>query len=216
MKSRAEEFIMAADWRSDLTACSMQQRVMPSTPDIAQDPDSLGGKILRMNRDGSVPADNPLTDSYVYSYGHRNPQGLTWSSDGSLYSSEHGNRANDEINLIEGGQNYGWPIIEGNQEQEDMVSPLFTSGGANTWAPSGMDYYDGRIYVAGLRGRAVFEFDLETDEQSEAVSGFGRIRDVLIEDDILYFISNNTDGRGDPKENDDKLYRLSIPRLNVV
>ena len=182
-----------------------------TVPELAQDPDSLGGKILRMNRDGSVPADNPFPDSHVYSYGHRNPQGLAWSSEGTLYSSEHGNRANDEINLIEAGQNYGWPIIEGNQEQEDMVSPLFTSGGANTWAPSGMDYYDGRIYVAGLRGRAVFEFDLETDEQSEAVSGFGRIRDVLIEDDILYFISNNTDGRGNPKENDDKLYRLSVP-----
>lgn len=181
-----------------------------STPDIAQDTESLGGKILRMNRDGSIPEDNPIPDSYVYSYGHRNPQGLTWSSDGTLYSSEHGNSANDEVNLIEAGQNYGWPIIEGDEEQEDMISPLFTSGNSDTWAPSGMDYYNGKIYVAGLRGSAVFEFDLETREQREVVSGFGRIRDVLIEDDQLYFISNNTDGRGDPKESDDKLYRLSI------
>ncbi|OJF91541.1 sorbosone dehydrogenase family protein [Alkalibacterium sp. 20] len=181
-----------------------------AVPDLAQDPDSLNGKILRMNRDGSIPDDNPFADSYVYSYGHRNPQGLTWSSDGKMYSSEHGSTANDEVNLIEAGQNYGWPIIEGEEEQEGMISPLFTSGDSETWAPSGMAYYDGRIYVAGLRGGAVFEFDLETGEQGEEVTGFGRIRDVLIEDDMLYFISNNTDGRGDPEENDDKLYRFSI------
>ncbi len=181
-----------------------------SAPDIAQDLDSLGGKILRMNLDGSIPNDNPYPNSYVYSYGHRNPQGITWSSDGTLYSSEHGSRANDEVNLIEAGQNYGWPIIEGNEEQEGMVSPLFTSGDTNTWAPSGMDYYDGKLYVAALRGSAVLEFDLETGEQREVISGLGRIRDVLIEDNYLYFISNNTDGRGNPAENDDKLYRISI------
>ncbi len=83
-----------------------------SVPNIAQDLDSLGGKISRMNLDGSNPSDNPYPNSYVYSYGHRNPQGLTWSSDGILFSSEHGNRANDEVNSIEAGQNYGWPIIE--------------------------------------------------------------------------------------------------------
>ncbi len=73
-----------------------------------------------------------------------------------------------------------------------------------------MDYYDGKLYVAALRGSAVLEFDLETDEQREVISGLGRIRDVLIEDNYLYFISNNTDGRGNPEENDDKLYRISI------
>lgn len=181
-----------------------------SVPELAQDLDSLAGKILRMNRDGSIPDDNPYSDSYVYSYGHRNPQGLTWSSDGIMYASEHGNNANDEINRIEPGENYGWPIIEGNEEEEGMMKPIFTSGAEETWAPSGMDYYDGKLYVAGLRGSAVYAFDLETDEQRKIVSDFGRIRDVSIEDDLLYFISNNTDGRGDPDENDDKLYRLSI------
>ena len=185
-----------------------------SVPNIAQEIDSLGGKILRMNLDGSIPSDNPFPNSYVYSYGHRNPQGLTWSSDGMLFSSEHGNRANDEVNLIEAGQNYGWPIIEGNDEQEGMVSPLFTSGNANTWAPSGMDYYDGKLYVAALRGSAVLEFDLETGEHREVISGFGRIRDILIEGNYLYFISNNTDGRGYPEENDDKLYRILLSELH--
>ncbi|MFC0471912.1 sorbosone dehydrogenase family protein [Halalkalibacter kiskunsagensis] len=185
-----------------------------SAPDIAQDLDSLGGKILRMNLDGSIPSDNPYPNSYVYSYGHRNPQGITWSSDGILFSSEHGSSANDEVNLIEAGQNYGWPIMEGYEEQEGMVSPLFTSGDADTWAPSGMDYYNGKLYVAALRGSAVLEFDLETGEQREVITGLGRIRDVLIEDNSLYFISNNTDGRGTPEENDDKLYRVSLSELN--
>lgn len=182
-----------------------------SVPELAQDLDSLAGKILRMEPDGSIPGDNPFRDSYVYSYGHRNPQGLTWSSDGTLYASEHGNDANDEINRIEAGGNYGWPIIEGNEEEEGMMTPIFTSGKDETWAPSGMDYYEGKLYVAGLRGSAVYAFDLETEEQREVISGYGRIRDVEIEDELLYFISNNTDGRGDPEENDDQLYRRSVP-----
>ncbi|WP_010529495.1 PQQ-dependent sugar dehydrogenase [Lentibacillus jeotgali] len=185
-----------------------------SDSEIAQDPDSLGGKILRMNLDGSIPSDNPFPDSYVYSYGHRNPQGLTWTSDGTLYASEHGNDANDEINRIEAGQNYGWPVIEGNEEQEGMVTPRFTSGDDSTWAPSGMDYDDDKLYVAALRGSAVIEFDLETGEHREVITGLGRIRDVLVDDSYLYFISNNRDGRGTPEESDDRLYRISLSELD--
>ncbi|MDV2683962.1 sorbosone dehydrogenase family protein [Alkalihalophilus lindianensis] len=184
-----------------------------SDPALAQDLDSLGGSILRMNLDGTIPDDNPFPDSYIYSYGHRNPQGITWSSDGTLYSSEHGSSANDEINEIEGGQNYGWPVIQGTEEQEGMVPPLFTSGADTTWAPSGMDFYEGKLYVAALRGTAVLEFNLETGEQREVITDYGRIRDVLIEEDSLYFISNNTDGRGNPQENDDKLYRISLSEI---
>ncbi|MBP1968578.1 glucose/arabinose dehydrogenase [Virgibacillus natechei] len=184
-----------------------------SEREIAQDLDSLGGKILRMNLNGSIPSDNPSPDSYVYSYGHRNPQGLTWSSDGTLYASEHGDNANDEINRIEAGQNYGWPIIEGNEKQEDLVSPLFTSGNEETWAPSGMDYDEDKLYVAALRGSAVLEFDLETGEYREVITDIGRIRDVLVEDNYLYFISNNGDGRGNPEESDDRLYRISLSEL---
>src|SRR5690625_3357903 len=185
-----------------------------SEREIAQDLNSLGGKILRMNLDGSIPDDNPFPDSYVYSYGHRNPQGMTWSSEGMMYASEHGESANDEVNLIEAGQNYGWPVIEGEEEQEGMISPLFTSGNENTWAPSGIDYDDGKLYVAALRGTAVLEFDLETNEQRELVTDLGRIRDVFIEDGFLYFISNNSDGRGNPQVNDDKLYRISLSESN--
>ncbi len=124
---------------------------------LAQQTDSLAGTILRMNLDGSIPEDNPFENSYVYSYGHRNVQGLTWLSDDTMYASEHGNSANDEINLIEAGENYGWPLIEGTQEQEGLVTPEFTSGSGTTWAPSGMDVYGRTLYVAGLRAmRSLF------------------------------------------------------------
>ncbi|WP_152658458.1 sorbosone dehydrogenase family protein [Oceanobacillus sp. CFH 90083] len=184
-----------------------------SEREIAQDLDSLGGKILRMNLDGSIPADNPFPDSYVYSYGHRNPQGITWSSDGVMYASEHGENANDEVNLIEAGENYGWPVIEGEEEQDGMISPLFTSGSNETWAPSGMAYDEDTLYVAALRGTAVLEFDLETEEYREVISDLGRIRDVRIEDNYLYFVSNNGDGRGTPENNDDRLYRIPLSEL---
>lgn len=177
---------------------------------LAQNLNSLAGKILRLNLDGSIPSDNPFKNSYVYSYGHRNPQGLTWSPEGTLYASEHGNRSNDEINKIELGLNYGWPEIEGMEEREGMVEPIFTSGSNNTWAPSGMGYYNGKLYVAALRGNAVLEFNLETGETSEIVTGLGRVRDVFVVDDTLYFVTNNTDGRGNPQPNDDKLYSISL------
>ena len=85
-------------------------------PSLAQDVTTLEGKILRINLDGSIPNDNPFPQSYIYSYGHRNPQGLAWSTDGTMYASEHGNAANDEINIIEKGKNYGWPLIEGTEK----------------------------------------------------------------------------------------------------
>lgn len=179
-------------------------------PEIAQDFSSLGGKILRMNLDGSIPQDNPNPNSLVYSYGHRNPQGLAWASNGELYESEHGPSANDEINLIQVGKNYGWPIIKGLERKAGMETPLFTSGANQTWAPSGMAYANGRLYVAALRGTTVLEFNVQTGEQQEIVTGLGRIRDVFIKDHQLYFISNNTDGRGNPQTNDDKLYRMPL------
>ncbi|GMA47473.1 PQQ-dependent sugar dehydrogenase [Tetragenococcus muriaticus] len=179
-------------------------------PSSAQDTDSLGGKILRLSLDGTIPEDNPMENSYVYSYGHRNSQGITWSEDGQMYASEHGDDANDEVNLIEAGENYGWPEIEGEEEQEDMVAPLFTSGEDETWAPSGATYHDESLYVAALRGSAVLEFDLENNEVQTLVSDFGRIRDTYVEDDDLYFITNNLDGRGNGRDNDDRLVRINL------
>jgi glucose/arabinose dehydrogenase len=180
--------------------------------ELAQDLNHLNGKILRLNQDGSIPNDNPFENSYVYSYGHRNPQGLVWAEDGTMYASEHGPNAHDEINIIEAGKNYGWPVIVGDDKQAEMESPLFHSG-STTWAPSGIAISDGKLYVATLRGNAVREFDLETKETREVVTGLGRIRDVFLEGDQLYFVSNNTDGRGVPQENDDKLYQISLSTI---
>jgi glucose/arabinose dehydrogenase len=183
-----------------------------TNPEIAQDLESLGGKILRLNLDGSVPVDNPFRNSYVYSYGHRNPQGLAWSEDGTLYASEHGPSAHDEINLIEAGQNYGWPEITGDDTKQGMEAPIFQSG-SDTWAPSGMAVLNGKLYVATLRGNALREFDPAAKTTREVVTNVGRVRDVLVDGDYMYFISNNTDGRGTPAAGDDKLYRVKIEEL---
>jgi glucose/arabinose dehydrogenase len=182
-----------------------------TTPELSQEKGSLNGKILRMNVDGSIPEDNPIDNSYVYSYGHRNPQGLVWIGD-TLYASEHGQSAHDEVNVIKPGANYGWPVIQGNEEKAGMETPLFQSGN-ETWAPSGMAVHDGRLYAATLRGNAIREFDLERNTTSPVITGLGRLRDVYIEGEYLYFVSNNTDGRGNPDEKDDKLYRVLLTNL---
>ncbi|WP_308464582.1 PQQ-dependent sugar dehydrogenase [Fictibacillus barbaricus] len=175
----------------------------------AQNIQSLGGKILRMDLDGTIPNDNPFSNSYVYSYGHRNPQGLAWDQNGNLYSSEHGLQAHDEINLIEPGKNYGWPVIEGDEQAPNMVSPLYQSGDV-TWAPSGIAIKDDKIYVANLRGERILVFDLTDKTVNTFFENAGRMRDVLIEGNALYTITNNRDGRGTPREGDDKLFRLPL------
>lgn len=182
-------------------------------PELSQDLDSLAGKILRMTIDGSIPADNPFEDSYVYSYGHRNVQGLTWTADGTLYASEHGNQANDEVNEIKAGLNYGWPMIEGEEETAEMKAPIATSGSQETWAPSGMDQHKNILYVAALRGNGILEIDLSSSEIKHHLTEYGRVRDVYIEEEMLYFITNNTDGRGNPTEEDDRLIRIGLSEL---
>lgn len=179
---------------------------------LAQDSRSLGGKILRLNLDGSVPEDNPFPDSPVYSLGHRNPQGLAWDEKGQLYSSEHGPSGYDEINKITPGKNYGWPAITGDEKKAGMESPLFHVG-TGTWAPSGIAYHEGSLYIGALRGEAVKTFDFEDKKAGNVVTGAGRIRDILIDGENLYFVSNNTDGRGNPDQEDDKLYRLPLSSL---
>ncbi len=178
-------------------------------PNNAQNVSSLAGKILRMELDGSIPNDNPINNSYVYSYGHRNPQGLAWDNSGKLYSSEHGQSAHDEINQIEPGKNYGWPVIEGDEKASNMVSPLFHTG-EGTWAPSGIEIKNGNIYVATLRGESIRVVDLAGTKAETVFEGAGRMRDIFIEEDALYSITNNRDGRGNPREGDDRLFKLTI------
>lgn len=175
----------------------------------AQDLASMNGKILRMKTDGTVPKDNPFSHSYIYSFGHRNPQGLAWDEKGQLYASEHGQSAHDEINVIEPGANYGWPLIQGDEKREGMKSPFIHSGDV-TWAPSGMVHHDGTLYVAQLRGQGVMAVDLKSGKLNQIVSDFGRIRDVFYSDGYLYVITNNTDGRGSPGPADDRLIRIPL------
>ncbi|GAA5343893.1 glucose/arabinose dehydrogenase [Planifilum fimeticola] len=179
----------------------------------AQNRRSLAGKILRLKLDGTVPADNPIPGSPVYSWGHRNPQGLDWSDEGELYASEHGPSGmpsgHDEINRIEPGKNYGWPEIIGNETRKGMESPLFHSG-SDTWAPSGLAVSGEKVYVACLRGEQVRVFDLKRRTSEAFLEDLGRIRDVAIRDGYLYLLTNNTDGRGDPRQGDDKLLRVKL------
>lgn len=172
-----------------------------AAPDNAQNPRSFNGKIVKLQEDGSFS---------IVSSGHRNPQGLAWNAEGELYSSEHGQSANDEVNKIEQGGNYGWPDIEGNESKGGMLSPLLTSGANETWAPSGMTFHNGLLYVAALRGEAILVIDPEAMKIAGKIEGYGRIRDIYSDGESLYFISNNTDGRGTPSEYDDVLYEISI------
>jgi len=188
---------------------------------LAQDRNSLAGKILRLKDEGSIPDDNPFNNA-VYSYGHRNVQGLAWDNSGRLWATEHGRSGIlsgfDELNLIEKGKNYGWPTIQGNQQKEEMVTPIINSGASDTWAPAGAAYADGSIFFGGLRGEAVFEAKLNGTKASiftkHLYKQFGRIREVALgPDKYLYITTSNTDGRGNPVTGDDKLIRVSLDRI---
>jgi glucose/arabinose dehydrogenase len=187
-------------------------------PNLAQDISSLAGKILRIDENGQVPATNPY-QNFVYSYGHRNPQGLAWDNRGRLWSTEHGATGNDEINLIEAGQNYGWPIIEGDQSREGMRRPALHSSRQETWAPAGLAIIDDVIYFGGLRGSALFEVRglISGDGEVQVIPHFkdvyGRIRAVKFHNDSVYFSTSNRDGRGNPRLGDDKVIRVNPESL---
>jgi glucose/arabinose dehydrogenase len=189
---------------------------------LAQDAASLAGKILRINRDGTTPRDNPFS-SPVYSYGHRNPQGIDWHpATGDLWASEHGNAGNDEINVIERGVNYGWPRIEGNQSMAGMQTPITFYSPAI--APSGASFYRGQrfpafvnnFFVATLRGTHIRRIRIDSNSPRRLVAQeallegrFGRIRDVISgPDGLLYFATSNNDGRGSVTSSDDRIARL--------
>ncbi len=195
--------------------------------DLSQNKNSVAGKILRINSDGSIPEDNPFSDSPIYSYGHRNPQGLDWDESGNLVATEHGPSgwhgvAHDEINVIVPGANYGWPDIIGSETMDGLVTPIMNTGD-DTWAPSGAAFYDGvkipqwtgKFFVATLRGNHLhmIDFDLEKNkvisDQKLFDGDFGRLRDVTTgPDGFLYVLTSNQDGRGAPEINDDRILRI--------
>ncbi len=190
-------------------------------PDSAQDIDSLSGKILRMDSEGNQIPDNPF-NNYVYSYGHRNPQGIAWDNEGRLWSTEHGpsglESGYDEINLIQAGGNYGWPEIKGDEAQDGMIRPVAHSGADDTWAPASLTFVDGSLFFGGLRGQTLYQAKIASSGKLDLVGHFreefGRLRNVTAIDSRLLFTTSNTDGRGDENPNDDKLYSVSLTQFN--
>lgn len=186
-------------------------------PDLAQDTNSLAGKILRVTDTGEVPDENPFQNP-VYSYGHRNPQGLAWDNAGRLFSTEHGRSGirsgYDEINQIEMGANYGWPESEGDTVREGTTGPLRHSGAFTTWAPASARFHSGSLFFGGLRGEALYEAVLEgeavTEVRTHLEGEYGRIRTVTVgPDGALYITTSNRDGRGRPEAGDDRIIRLN-------
>lgn len=185
-------------------------------PSSAQDTNSLAGKILRVDRDGKAASGNPFGNA-IYSYGHRNPQGITWDENGQLFATEHGSNATDEFNIIKIGANYGWPNITGSQTGGGITSPILQSGNNNTWAPAGLAYANGKFYFGGLRGNVLYEVGKVNGKYilTEYFKGeFGRIREVITgPDGMLYITTSNRDGRGIPSGGDDKIIRVNPLRL---
>ena len=183
--------------------------------DLAQDPDSLAGKILRVTADGDVPAGNPVPGSPLWSLGHRNVQGLGWAADGRMFASEFGQETFDELNLIVAGGNYGWPDVEGAGGQDaGFIDPLVTWPTSDA-SPSGLAVTDEGVYLAGLRGERLWRVPLATrglGEPQELFAGeYGRLRAVTVaQDGSLAVLTNNTDGRGEPRPGDDQLLIVAI------
>lgn len=194
----------------------------------AQDLNKMHGKILRINSDGSIPADNPFPNSAVWSYGHRNPQGIDWYPGTEvLWSTEHGPSGfdgpggGDEVNVIQKGKNYGWPLVSHNDNKEGLIAPLLVFTPAEAPA-SGMFYKSGKIsewknnfFFGCLRGNGIIRVVVDEKDPAKVISfekfatTFGRIRDITEgPDGYIYFSSSNKDGRGSPKDGDDKIYRI--------
>jgi len=185
-------------------------------PKLSQDLNSLAGKILRLHDDGKIPKDNPF-NSAIYSYGHRNPQGLAWDSEGNLWATEHGaSSGQDELNLIIKGGNYGWPTIRGDETQSGMITSKINSGSSDTWAPSGIAYHDNSLLFVGLRGESLFQAKIKNGEVTELLAHYrkelGRLRAVVIgpNEKYLYISTSNTDGRGTVRGGGDKIIRIPL------
>ncbi|MFD9981064.1 PQQ-dependent sugar dehydrogenase [Streptomyces massasporeus] len=182
---------------------------------LSQDKDSVGGKILRLTPEGEPAPGNPFPDSPVYSYGHRNVQGLAWDGKQRLFASEFGQDTWDELNAIKPGDNYGWPEAEGRSDDKGFHNPIdqWTTAEAS---PSGIAYAEGSIWMAGLRGKRLWRIPLNGTKASAEPQAFldgeyGRLRTVVpAGGDRLWLVTSNTDGRGSPKDGDDRILELRV------
>ncbi|MGW1718667.1 PQQ-dependent sugar dehydrogenase [Streptomyces sp. NPDC002156] len=182
---------------------------------LSQDKSSLGGKILRMTPEGEPAPGNPFPDSAVYSYGHRNVQGLAWDSEQRLFASEFGQDTWDELNQIAPGDNYGWPEAEGDSDDDAFHNPL-AQWRTDDASPSGIAYAEGSIWMAGLKGQRLWRIPLDgtkaaADPQAFLEGEYGRLRTVVSAGgDKLWLVTSATDGRGTPKEGDDRILELQV------
>lgn len=182
----------------------------------AQDLGALAGKILRLNDDASIPSTNPF-GTPVWSYGHRNVEGLAFDGKGRLWATEHGRSGLqtglDELNLVEAGADYGWPTIEGDETSPGLRPAAIHSGPTEPWAPAGIASFDQSVLFGGLRGEALYQAKVDTTPiqvLSHFEGDFGRIRAVAVGPDrMLYLATSNTDGRGLPRPGDDRIIRVN-------
>lgn len=187
--------------------------------DNAQSLDSLGGKILRLTPTGDVPADNPFPGSPIYSYGHRNPQGLAWDSHGTLWASEFGQNTWDELNIITPGADYGWPIVEGIAHNAKFTDPVYQWRTSDA-SPSGITIVNDTIFMAGLGGKRLWSiYPTSGGAPVRAIASYvntlGRLRDVMaVGHDTLWLLTNNTDGRGTPRSGDDRVAAVRLSPLD--
>ena len=189
-------------------------------PELAQDPDSLAGKVLRITSDGEIPADNPFPESPVYTLGHRNVQGLAFADDGSarVWASEFGTSIADELNLLVPGGNYGWPVVEGAADLPPYIDPIAQWSPTSLASPSGIAYVGGEspaVYVASLRGQVLWQVPVVGDGAGEPVAldlgALGRLRTVTAQPDgSLWLMTSNTDGRGEPGPTDDVIVEVRL------
>ncbi len=182
---------------------------------LAQDRSSLGGKILRITTDGKPVDGNPFANE-IYSYGHRNVEGLAFDDDGQLWASEFGEQTWDELNLITKGGNYGWPEVEGSGDADGMINPKVVWPTSEA-SPAGLVYWRDSLWMAALRGQRLWQIPVEGQEAGEPQAHFtdryGRIRSVVVaaDGDGLLMTNSNTDGRGNAADADDRLFQLGQP-----
>ena len=181
---------------------------------LAQDRNSLAGKILRIRPDGRAAAGNPF-DNRTWSYGHRNVEGLAFDGDGRLWATEFGDKKADELNLISKGKNYGWPRVEGKSDNDDYVNPKAVWEPTSSSSPAGIGIARSTAFVGALQGQCLFAVPLDGTKAGDPKAYFaedhGRIRNAVVAPDgSLWITTSNTDGRIDPGKNDDKILRVTL------
>jgi glucose/arabinose dehydrogenase len=184
-------------------------------PSLAQDRDSLGGKILHITPSGDPAPGNPVDGSPVFSMGHRNVQGLAFDAQGRLWASEFGQSTWDELNLVEGARNYGWPLVEGRGEQDEYRNP-FVTWRTTEASPSGLAFANGSLWAGALRGERLWEVPVTAEGTGEPtdwfVGDYGRVRTVVTAPNgNLWVTTSNHDGRGGPAPQDDRILEVAIP-----